>query len=70
MLAAAQVQTVSRVDLDRCLGQWHEVARYPNRFQKSCASDVVATAYDAALAAARAQGFELGELVRMPTGAR
>ena len=43
MLAAAQVQTVSRVDLDRYLGQWHEVARYPNRFQKSCASDVVAT---------------------------
>ena len=38
-----QVQTVPRVDLDRYLGEWHEVARFPNRFQKSCVSDVVAT---------------------------
>ena len=42
-LAVEQVQTVPRVDLDRYLGEWHEVARFPNRFQKTCASDVVAT---------------------------
>ena len=34
--------TVPRVDLDRYQGRWYEVARYPNRFQKKCASDVVA----------------------------
>ncbi len=34
--------TVSRVDLDRYQGRWYEVARYPNRFQNACASDVVA----------------------------
>ena len=43
VLAVSQVQTVPRVDLDRYLGEWHEIARYPNRFQKACASDVVAT---------------------------
>src|SRR6187397_1688173 len=42
-LAVQQVQTVRVVDLDRYLGEWHEVARFPNRFQKTCASDVVAT---------------------------
>jgi apolipoprotein D and lipocalin family protein len=40
--AGGQVQTVPRVDLDRYYGSWFEIARYPNRFQKSCASDVVA----------------------------
>ena len=24
------------VDLDRYLGKWYEIARYPNRFQKTC----------------------------------
>jgi apolipoprotein D and lipocalin family protein len=43
MLSVAQVQTVPKVDLNRYLGQWYEVARFPNRFQKSCVSDVVAT---------------------------
>lgn len=36
------VRTVTRVDLDRYLGRWHEVARLPNRFQKDCASNVTA----------------------------
>lgn len=35
-------RTVARVDLDRYAGQWFEVARYPNRFQRRCAGDVVA----------------------------
>jgi lipocalin len=28
--------TVSRVDLDRYLGTWYEIARLPNRFEKGC----------------------------------
>jgi apolipoprotein D and lipocalin family protein len=27
---------VRHVDLDRYLGKWYEIARYPNRFQKQC----------------------------------
>lgn len=42
-LASAQaVQTVPKLDLDRYLGKWFEIARYPNRFQSSCLSDVTA----------------------------
>ncbi|MEM9704956.1 MAG: lipocalin family protein [Pseudomonadota bacterium] len=28
--------TVERVDLQRYAGLWHEIARYPNRFQRGC----------------------------------
>lgn len=28
--------TVAQVDLNRYLGEWYEIARYPNRFQKNC----------------------------------
>jgi apolipoprotein D and lipocalin family protein len=28
--------TVSHVDLDRYLGLWYEIARYPNSFQRGC----------------------------------
>jgi apolipoprotein D and lipocalin family protein len=38
----APVRTVDRVDLDRYLGDWFEIARYPNRFQRDCAGDVKA----------------------------
>ena len=38
-----QVRTVDAVDLDRYLGDWFEIARFPNRFQRSCAGDVRAT---------------------------
>jgi apolipoprotein D and lipocalin family protein len=27
---------VKHVDLDKYLGKWYEIARYPNRFQKDC----------------------------------
>src|SRR5512147_2865180 len=37
------VRTVDRVDLDRYLGEWVEIARFPNRFQRTCAGDVRAT---------------------------
>jgi apolipoprotein D and lipocalin family protein len=40
---AQPVATVPQVDLDRYLGQWHEIARFPNRFQKKCAGEVRAT---------------------------
>lgn len=36
------VRPVDAVDLERYLGKWYEIARYPNRFQKSCAGDVTA----------------------------
>jgi apolipoprotein D and lipocalin family protein len=41
--SSTQPQTVDKVDLDRYLGRWYEVARLPNRFQDLCKSNVVAT---------------------------
>ncbi len=41
--AEKPVTTVSSVDLTRYAGDWYEIARYPNRFQKQCAGDVKAT---------------------------
>jgi apolipoprotein D and lipocalin family protein len=31
------LRTVDKVDLQRYLGRWYEIARLPNRFQKGCA---------------------------------
>jgi apolipoprotein D and lipocalin family protein len=39
---APPLQTVGKVDLQRYLGTWHEIARYPNRFERSCDSDTTA----------------------------
>jgi apolipoprotein D and lipocalin family protein len=36
------VRTVSSVNLDRYAGVWFEIARFPNRFQRRCISDVTA----------------------------
>jgi apolipoprotein D and lipocalin family protein len=41
--APGPVTTVDKVDLDRYSGQWHEIARFLNRFQRQCAGDVRAT---------------------------
>lgn len=42
-LALAQdVVAVPSIDLNRYTGKWYEIARFPNRFQKSCASNVTA----------------------------
>src|SRR5262245_34408014 len=41
--ASAPVRTVPSVDLDRYLGKWFEIARFPNRFQRKCVGDVSAT---------------------------
>jgi apolipoprotein D and lipocalin family protein len=40
--AAAPLPVVPQLDLDRYAGQWHEIARYPNFFERKCASDVTA----------------------------
>lgn len=36
------VTPVNELQLDRYLGQWHEIARLPMWFQRNCASDVTA----------------------------
>src|SRR6187401_2185626 len=41
--APAAVRTVPAVNLDRYAGDWFEVARYPNWFQRKCAGDVRAS---------------------------
>ena len=33
---SATLATVSHVDLNRYMGVWYEIARYPNSFQKGC----------------------------------
>ena len=39
----AALQAVPHVDLTRYVGRWYEIARYPTRFEKDCASEVTAT---------------------------
>ena len=33
---SSPLTTVSHVDLNRYMGEWYEIARYPNSFQKGC----------------------------------
>jgi apolipoprotein D and lipocalin family protein len=40
--AAAPLPVVPAVDLARYAGTWHEIARYPNFFERMCARDVTA----------------------------
>ncbi len=40
---APPLTPVSTVELKRYMGKWYEIARYPNRFQRECESDVTAT---------------------------
>ncbi len=35
-LQAAPPQVVAQVDLARYMGTWHEIAKFPNRFQRGC----------------------------------
>lgn len=37
------LEVVPRVDLNRYVGRWYEIARLPNRFEKKCADSVTAT---------------------------
>lgn len=39
---AVPVRTVEAVDLSRYAGEWFEVSRFPNRFQRDCAGGVTA----------------------------
>ncbi len=39
----APLATVASVDLRRYAGQWYEVARYPNWFQRNCVGETTAT---------------------------
>ncbi|MGZ8809243.1 MAG: lipocalin family protein [Mycobacterium sp.] len=41
--AAEPLATVGTVDLTRYAGQWFEIAKYPNRFQRQCIADTTAT---------------------------
>jgi apolipoprotein D and lipocalin family protein len=40
---AALLQTVPAVNVPRYMGTWYEIAKYPNWFQKKCASSTQAT---------------------------
>ncbi|MCM3881139.1 MAG: lipocalin family protein [Vicinamibacterales bacterium] len=40
---AGPVRTVDVVNLDRYVGDWYEIARFPNRFQRTCIGDVRAS---------------------------
>ncbi len=40
---ASPVRTVPSVDLARYVGDWFEIARFPNRFQRQCLGDVRAS---------------------------
>jgi apolipoprotein D and lipocalin family protein len=40
---ADEVRSVARVDLQRYVGSWFEVARFPNWFQGTCVGDVIAS---------------------------
>jgi apolipoprotein D and lipocalin family protein len=37
-----KLETVERVELNKYVGRWYEIARYPNRFQKQCTGDTTA----------------------------
>ena len=39
--SAAPVHPTSDVDIDRYLGRWYELARYPNRSHRGCTANVV-----------------------------
>lgn len=36
---SAPLQTIERLDVARYMGTWHEIAKYPNGFQRKCAAD-------------------------------
>jgi len=38
----APLKAVEHVDLNRYVGKWYEIARYPNRFERDCDRDVTA----------------------------
>jgi apolipoprotein D and lipocalin family protein len=63
--SSSQPQTVDKVDLDRYLGRWYEIARLPNRFQDLCKSNVVATYSKAANGAIKVENRCVNEAGEM-----
>ena len=41
-LAQTELATIPSLNVPRYMGTWYEVAKYPNRFQKNCASNTSA----------------------------
>lgn len=41
--APGPLQPIPSLDVARYMGQWYEIAKYPNRFQKQCVGDTTAT---------------------------
>lgn len=39
----ATLKTVTKVDLNKYAGEWFEIAKYPNKFQKDCVGNTTAT---------------------------
>lgn len=39
---ATELKTVNSVNIERYAGRWYEIAKYPNRFQKSCVGNTTA----------------------------
>lgn len=37
------LSTIASIEVDRYLGTWYEIARFPNRFERQCARDTSAT---------------------------
>lgn len=37
--ASAPLTTIPALDVPRYMGEWYEIAKYPNRFQKQCVAD-------------------------------
>lgn len=66
-VAADGLPSVSYVDLARYAGTWHEIARIPNCFQRSCAlsqADHTPCADGSLEAQANCLGFDVNSLVR------
>ncbi|MCR2747444.1 lipocalin family protein [Limnobacter sp. YS8-69] len=40
--ASQPLQTIQSLDVPRYMGTWHEIAKYPNRFQKQCVGNTSA----------------------------
>ena len=64
---------VDAIDLDRYAGTWHEIARYPNFFERMCARDVTASYTrnaDGTIAVVNACRKEDGSIARAEGAAR
>ena len=40
--SAGPLQAIPQLDVQRYLGRWYEIAKFPNRFQRKCVSDTSA----------------------------